>query len=205
MRAVTGLRRLVERVVTKQDYFHQPHAAEVDIGDPTRSYYYDLRARVSYPGDFEGALPIVNYGGLRFSNPIHAAQYGIANLQHYWDSKEDRWLERALQVAHDLVASGATEGSSLVWRYPLEIRGARNWLSAMAQGQVASFLLRAGTLAPDGTMMEAARGALAPLFVEIPEGGVLELIHSGRSRLEETQAMGGRIRSRVVLLPHGCC
>lgn len=169
---MTGLRGLVERVVTKQDYFHQPHAAEPDFSDPARSYYYDLRARASYPGNFKGTLPLVDYGGLQFANPIHTAQYGLGHLQRYWDSRENALLEHAAVVAHELTASGRQREAGLIWQYPLEIRGTSNWISAMAQGQVASFLLRVGTLTDSRELLEAAKGALAPFFIDIADGGV---------------------------------
>lgn len=167
-----GLRRIIELAVTKQDYFHQLHSAEPDFSDPTKSYYYDLRARVSYSGAFDGSLPVIDYGGLQFTNPIHAAQYGLGHLQRYWDSQDDVWLDRGVAIAHELVSVGTVEGFSLVWRYPLEIRSTRNWLSAMAQGQVASFLLRAARLTDDASLMKAARDALEPYFLDISEGGV---------------------------------
>jgi hypothetical protein len=169
---MTRLRDFLERMVTKQDYFHQPHRAEDDFSDATRSYYYDVRARAAYPGPFEGALPTIDYGGLRFTNPIHAAQYGLAHLQHFWDTQDPAWLAKAHRVALELVELGTPEGACLVWRYPLTLRGVRHWPSAMAQGQVASFLLRVATLTEDSHLREAAKASLATFQQDISSGGV---------------------------------
>ena len=166
------VRGYIERAVTKQDYFHQFHAAEPDNTDPERSYYYDLRARAHYDGPFNGALPVIDYRGITFTNPVHAAQYGIAHLQHYWDSGEEKWFDRAHDVARALVASAAREGASLVWRYPVPTHGACNWLSAMAQGQVASLLLRVAAQTGDTALRDSATAALEPFFHDIDSSGV---------------------------------
>jgi len=83
---MTALRSLVERIVTKNDFFHQPHIAEINCLDPGSSYYYDLRARADYPGMFKNGLPVIKYPDFEFINPVNAAQNGLANLQLYWDT-----------------------------------------------------------------------------------------------------------------------
>src|SRR5699024_10333413 len=166
------LRDLIERAVTKSDYFHQPHAAELEINRPHESYYYDLRARAYYPGEFNGALHIIDYNGIRFTNPIHVAQFGIAHLQHYWDTGNQAWLQRAHQIAIEAIDQGDMAESGLLWRYPLEVRGSQGWLSAMAQGQLASFFLRVATLTRDTGIMDAANAALNPFFYCVNAGGV---------------------------------
>lgn len=169
---MTSVRRWLERAVTKHDYFHQPHLAESDALDPSRSYYYDLRARSRYNGPFEGQLPITDYGNNRFVNPVHAAQYGIGHLQRYWDTNDSALLARASDVAEALIDLGSYERQGLVWRYPLVLQGQQDWLSAMAQGQVASFLLRVAAATADSAIFEAARASLEVFRYDIADGGV---------------------------------
>jgi len=73
---MNSIRRVVERLVTKSDYFHRYHYAEKDFLDPLRSYYYDLRARADYPGEFKDSLPVIEMGDVKYVNPVCAAQYG---------------------------------------------------------------------------------------------------------------------------------
>ncbi len=172
-----AVRTILERLVTKQDYFRQPHMAEPNPRDPLCSYYYDLRGRAKYPGTLHKGLPVVSYGSLRFVNPVSAAQYGLAHLQHYWDTGQESYLALARQVAEALVRSGGEEKEGLVWRYPVPIKGSTDWLSALAQGQAASLLLRVGFLAGEGWYLSKARRVLHPFLRRISDGGVQTLLN----------------------------
>lgn len=166
------LRQWLESLVTKTDYFHLPHKAESDPSVPQTSYYYDVRSRLHYKGGFRGNLPVISYAGSEFINPIHVSQYGLAHLQHYWDTKQRTLLDDALVIAQELVEIAGQEGDALCWRYPLALHDQTGWLSAMAQGQVASFLLRIGSLTSDEILMKKGGAALAPFARTIDEGGV---------------------------------
>ncbi len=169
---MTALRSLVERIVTKNDFFHQPHIAEINCLDPGSSYYYDLRARADYPGILKNGLPVIKYPDFEFINPVNAAQNGLANLQLYWDTGNEIRLAKSLKIADALVAYGEKEDDGLVWRYPITIAGHTNWLSAMAQGQVASLLLRLGCVTGNDWYNVKAKEVLKPFFVPITKGGV---------------------------------
>ncbi len=167
----TTLRHLLERLVTKDDYFHLPHSAEEYPADPRRSYYYDLRARVDYPGMFRNGLPVINLGNDSYVSPIGAAQFGLAHLQHYWDTGNEEYLHRAERIARAMVDI-AEEGLGLVWRHPISKRGKCNWICSMAQGQAASLLLRVGELTSSEFLIDEGRAALVCLDHDIEDGGV---------------------------------
>lgn len=167
----TTLRHLLERLVTKADYFHLPHSAEEYPADPRDSYYYDLRARVNYPGSLCNGLPVVNLGDDSYVSPIGAAQFGLAHLQHYWDTGNEEYLHSAESIARAMV-DVAEEGLGLVWRHPISKRGKCDWICSMAQGQAASLLLRVGELTSDELLIDKGRAALVCLEYDIEDGGV---------------------------------
>lgn len=166
-----ALRSLVERAVTRNDYFHLPHVADEDPEDPSSSYYYDLRARIDYPGKLQDGIPVITIGSDTLISPIGGVQLGLAYLQHYWDTGDESHLHCAERIARSLVALG-DERAGLVWRHRVHKRGCYDWMCAMVQGQAASLLLRVGVLTGDERFMENARAALAPLDRDIEMGGV---------------------------------
>jgi len=182
---MSALRGLVERIFIKNDFFHQPHVAEINCSDLSSSYYYDLRARADYPGMLKNGLPVIKYPDFEFINPVNAAQNGLANLQLYWDTGDKLRLTKALKIADSLVAYGKNEDGSLVWRYPVIIDGHTNWLSAMAQGQAASLLLRLGCVTGNDWYDTKAKEALRPFFLSIDKGGVTCLIDNKHIWFEE--------------------
>ena len=132
--------------------------------DLSSSYYYDLRGRANYPGKLKNGLPVVKYVDFEFVNPVGAAQNGLANLQLFWDTGDEFYLTKALNITKALVYYGKSENGSLVWRYPIDNRGHINWLSAMAQGQAASLLLCIGCVIGEDWYYEKAREALLKPF-----------------------------------------
>jgi len=168
-----SFRELVENIVTSRDYFHLPHRAECSSLDPNHSYYYDLRDRIDYPGKFVDGMPIVKYPTVEVPHCLAASQLGLANLQFYWYSGDVRYLDRAVRLADALVRHGSMEGDCLVWRNPAPAaNGQTGWLSGMAQGQAASFLLRVGSATGKDWYAVQARLALNPFFRPIDAGGV---------------------------------
>lgn len=173
---LNGLHKnLIERLVTKQDYFHQPHVLEEGTLAPTSSYYYDLRDRLKWPGTFSIAgLPMNFYNGQSFINPITVAQYGLSHLQYYFDCSEEFYLDKAMKIADALINLGETNNktNSLYWTYPIPHNSEINWISGMAQGQAASFLFRVGYLSDTPFFLAKAEQALQTFHFPISEGGV---------------------------------
>ncbi len=177
-----AVRRIIERLVTRQDYFHIPHVAEDNPFEPLRSYYYDLRERVDYPGDIVEGIPIVSVGHHTYPSPIAAAQLGLSNLQHYWDTEDESYLRDAEFIARALVQLGRRTERGLLWSIPVD--GYCHCLSSMIQGQAASFLLRVGGLLGDDYLFDSGKLALLPLEFDIGEGGVRTTLN-GRLWFEE--------------------
>lgn len=172
----TAARNLIERLVTKDDYFHLPHVADENPLDPWESYYYDLHIRVDYPGDLKNGLPVIKLGNDSYVNPVGAAQFGLAHLQHYWDTGNEEYLRGAERISAALVNT-TEEDLGLVWRHPISMRENCDWISSMAQDQVASLLLRVGELTDDELLIDKGRAVLVSLDYDIEDGGVRAVLN----------------------------
>ncbi len=166
------MRAFIEKLVTKQDYFHLPHTAERDPSDPCKSYYYDLRERINYPGITIKGIPVVVREKDKYASAIGGAQLGLAYLQHFWDSGDEGYLRNAEDIARSLTCIGKESNRGLLWPSPTTVNGYSNWLSSMVQSQAASLLLRVGSLTGEKFLLDSGRAALLPLDYDINNGGV---------------------------------
>jgi heparosan-N-sulfate-glucuronate 5-epimerase len=108
---------------------------------------------------------------------VAQAQWALGSYERYLETSDERWLEWALAAGRHLVRSQEPAGrlqGGLVHRepFPHTFRVSPPWLSAMAQGETASLLVRLYRETGDETLAEAASRALMPLDVPVTEGGV---------------------------------
>jgi hypothetical protein len=140
-------------------------------------------------GDEDGSVTQV--GGLMAERLIyvHQIQWGLACFERYLAGEGEEWLQGALGAGRYLVASqerrGRHEGGwvhrfSFPHTYPLP----GPWLSAMAQGQGASLLVRLHGVTAEPQFAEAARRAMRPLRLPVSAGGTRASL-GGRPFLEE--------------------
>ena len=158
-------------------------AAQFEPGEPESGYYNDLRPHVAaYAADVTEAQAAVArlVGRRETANPVTIAQFGLGAWQAARD--DERWLPALADVAAWLVGElEAAQG--LAYRFPLRhtYRLSAPWLSAMAQGEAASLLVRAAGSLGRPELLEAAAEAVRPLLEgeggivsPTPEGPVLE-------------------------------
>lgn len=162
-----------------------------------------MRLKLSYPFDWGGledfqsydfdsaGLPRVDYGiesGLRY-NAITISQYGLWCLQRFGEEGEDHHRARALACAEWLTANAAPASrGTLAWYYDfsLPFYGPQApWLSAMAQGEAVSLLVRCHVLEGREDFLEVARAAIRLLDVPVAEGGTLGALPDGSPWFEE--------------------
>jgi hypothetical protein len=134
--------------------------------DGVRGYYIDLRVKAPTPiwRPDRGLLHVV------------AAQRGLGCFERYIAGEGDVWLRGARECADSLVEcqhlDGPQAGGLLHWRplgHTFVLRPP--WISAMAQGEAASLLVRVFGATGEERYADAARRALAPLEVDAPAGG----------------------------------
>jgi heparosan-N-sulfate-glucuronate 5-epimerase len=150
--------------------FSPPVGQNIEPG--IRGYYIDFRAKAADPG---WPPQWLQPGG----EQVHVAiiQWGLGCYERYLAGDGDAWLEAAIatcdHLADEQERGGAMDGG---WahRSPLKhtYRTAVPWLSAMAQGEGASLLVRVSREVNREQYLEAAVRALAPMRVPVSAGGV---------------------------------
>jgi heparosan-N-sulfate-glucuronate 5-epimerase len=109
--------------------------------------------------------------------PASAIQWGLGCYERWLGGEGEIWLEAARSIAEQLVArqqpGGRHEGGWL-HHEPLghTYRLAAPWLSALAQGEGASLLVRVHQHTGEEHFADAARRALHPLRRPVSDGGV---------------------------------
>src|SRR5947209_4345346 len=115
---------------------------------------------------------------------IKIAQWGLGSYERYLAGQGEARLAWARSAGDHLLAEqhrgGSHDGG---WEhlapYPHTFRLRPPWLSAMAQGEGASLLVRLFAETGDERFAEGARLALRPLAIPVSEGGVRARLESG--------------------------
>jgi hypothetical protein len=107
-------------------------------------------------------------------------QHGLGCYERYLGGEGEQWLEAMLATARHLAdiqlrAGGYPHRTPFPHSYRLE----PPWLSAMAQGQAASLLIRAHIETGEDRFAESALASLAPFGVPSREGGVVATLGGG--------------------------
>jgi hypothetical protein len=108
-------------------------------------------------------------GNTLYNHPVAQAQYGIANLESYIISQDQRYLDRARLQAQRLIDTADKIGSAWYLPYPFDFylhgyqtdRRAAPWYSAMAQGQAITLFVRLFEVTGDEAYRNAADGLFA--------------------------------------------
>jgi hypothetical protein len=154
-----------------------PHATH----DRLEPYYMLFRAKADYAGHYDASgIPMLDYRGavgLHY-NPIAVAQWGLANCNLFWQTKDPSRREAAVKAAEWLVANLEQNTYGLwVWNHHFdwEYRTTLTapWYSGLAQGQGISLLLRARAITGEEKYRQAAVRAFVALTRPVGEGGVL--------------------------------
>ena len=120
-----------------------------------------------------------NYNGSEnyYYHPVGAAEYALEQYEQYQEQGDKKLLANAINVADWFVETQDT--STGEWHYPFDFSvGGTNitlkagWSSAMAQGEAISLLAKAYTETKDKKYLDAAEFALAPLKVDVKDGGL---------------------------------
>jgi heparosan-N-sulfate-glucuronate 5-epimerase len=122
-----------------------------------------------------GKLPVSTYSFGRFYTPVAIAQYGLRAHANYLATRRRAHRRDVLLAARWFVRHQRRSGA---WVYPFRhsfggFTLARNWVSALGQGQGMSLLRRAYRLKRRRAYKRAARRALGPFSRTARQGGVL--------------------------------
>ena len=153
-------------------------------GSGRRGYYIDLTAKATQAGPWPPPWLKAGHGH------VALAQLGLGHFERFAATADERHLAAARTAADHLVTTQAHEAGAhsggwlhtfpYVHRAPLRAP----WLSAMAQGEAASLLIRLFEETGEERYAEAAVRALRPMRVPVESGGVLGEV-DGSPFLEE--------------------
>lgn len=159
-------RRANAGLLSNAGSFYLPVGSHID---PTavRGYPIDLRIKAEHPvwpspdPDVPGRLV------------VGSAQYGLACYEHWLSGAGEVWLAAATDCGRYLLGTQEPDGSWLHHRplaHTFDVQAP--WRSAMAQGEVASLLVRLHLETGEERFAEAALNALGPLYKPVRNGGV---------------------------------
>jgi len=181
------------------------------------SYYFNWQGLEDFRYSFDADnIPRVDYGaeiGLRY-NAITIAQYGLFCLQKYSFSKNPTDQQRALNCA-DWLIDNAREwhNGSAAWVYNFDLdfyRTPAPWISAMAQGEGISLLLRAYLLKAKSDYIDIARKAIRTFHYPVSDGGVVDYLEDVHIVFEEypvqppVHVLNGHIFALLGLYDYAC-
>jgi heparosan-N-sulfate-glucuronate 5-epimerase len=143
--------------------------------DTVRGYYIDMRVKTNLPKSHPGEASL----------HVGVTQAGLGCFERYLCGEGEAWFDAAREYAAQLVSCQQSDGplaGGFIHRAPLKHTYVLRppWISAMAQGQGASLLIRIFQETGEQHLAESARRALQPLRVDVDEGGVSAMLDGGR-------------------------
>jgi len=139
----------------------------------------------------ERGVPQVYYPHLRrwVYNPITIAQFGLTQLSRYAMNQEQEAATAARTMAGWFVENLEDWKNGIgawVYRFDLPFYGpTAPWISAMAQGQGISLLLRVHQLFPHAAFEAASHRAVQAFYHDLKTGGVARTFPDGHAAFEE--------------------
>jgi heparosan-N-sulfate-glucuronate 5-epimerase len=155
--------------------FDQPLGTRIEPG-AVRGYHLDMRVK-AVRSDWPDAWPWAPGE----NSWIALAQFGLGAHERWLAGEGEQWLVTARGVA-DMLTDNQVEGGPRdgAWEQGFDLPHTYHlkapWISAMAQGEGASLLVRLHVATGEEHYAAAARRALGPLAVPAAEGGTSALL-----------------------------
>jgi heparosan-N-sulfate-glucuronate 5-epimerase len=183
--------------------FSQPLGSRVVPGE-LRGYYIDFRVKARSP-----AWPPPELQPLARQLHVDVAQWGLGAWEHYLASGREEWLAAAVAVGRHLVErqerDGALAGGWVhEWPYPHTFPLDPPWMSAMAQGEGASLLVRLAAETGEEALLESAVRARLPLLQPTGSGGLQSTLAGGPLLEEYPTQPASHVLNGAVFALWGC-
>jgi heparosan-N-sulfate-glucuronate 5-epimerase len=183
--------------------FSQPLGSRVVPGE-LRGYYIDFRVKARSP-----AWPPPELQPLARQLHVDVAQWGLGAWEHYLASGREEWLAAAMAVGRHLVErqerDGALAGGWVhEWPYPHTFPLDPPWMSAMAQGEGASLLVRLAAETGEEALLESALRARLPLLQPTGSGGLQSTLAGGPLLEEYPTQPASHVLNGAVFALWGC-
>jgi hypothetical protein len=151
--------------------FNQPLGQRISP-DGVHGYYIDMRVKAKSP-----VWPSPDLPPLEDALHVVVAQWGLGAYEHWLETGREEWLAAARAACDYFVGIQRTSGPlagawTHEWSFPHSFHLDPGWVSGMAQGEVASLLVRVHSETGEDAYAEAALNGMRPLTVPSSEGGV---------------------------------
>jgi heparosan-N-sulfate-glucuronate 5-epimerase len=163
-------------------FWHEtPAANSRATADRLGEYYMLFAEKADYAGPHDSAgIPMLDYRGkigLQY-NPIAIAQWGLANFNRYFSTRDTAAEKKSFQSADWLRANLQPNPFGVpVWNhfFDWEYRDTLKapWYSGLAQGQGISLLLRAAAASGRNEYLDSAQAAFESFVRQVSDGGVV--------------------------------
>ena len=169
---------------TDPDFFSSARSFPTNVGPrigtgKVDGYYVDLRFKAEAP-----AWPPDWLAPREYQLHVTTAQWALGCFERFLAGEGEEWLAGARGAGEYLVQQqergGTADGA---WVHTLPIRHSYvlppNWISAMAQGEAASLLVRLHNVTGEERFAEAALRGMYPLRVSTSAGGAQATLDGG--------------------------
>ncbi len=183
--------------------FSQPLGSRVVPGE-LRGYYIDFRVKARSP-----AWPPPELQPIERQLHVDVAQWGLGAWEHYLASGREEWLAAAMAVGRHLVERQEREGALAGgwvhnWAYPHTFPLDPPWMSAMAQGEGASLLVRLAAETGEEGLLDSALRARLPLLRPTSGGGLQSSLAGGPLLEEYPTEPASHVLNGAVFALWGC-
>ncbi len=183
--------------------FSQPLGSRVVPGG-LRGYYIDFRVKARSP-----EWPPPELQPLARQLHVDVSQWGLGAWEHYLATGREDWLAAAMAVGRHLVErqerDGALAGGWVhAWPYPHTFPLDPPWMSAMAQGEGASLLVRLAAETGEEVLLESAVRARLPLLRATASGGLQSSLAGGPLLEEYPTEPASHVLNGAVFALWGC-
>ncbi|RLG44910.1 MAG: hypothetical protein DRN81_03340 [Thermoproteota archaeon] len=165
-------------------FWHTPIRRTEVKGPEELGYYVDFSSKTSWSHLDERGIPLLYYGsdiGWRY-NPTAVAQFGLGSLERYRRGEGEAYFEMAKAQGRWLLRQMRERDGVGVWEYDFDIPAygiKAPWVSALAQGQGISLLVRLYLVENDVSFLETASKAIESFKRSVEEGGVSRKVAEG--------------------------
>ena len=165
--------RQVQNIQRFFDSSRSGRVMEANIHGPLSGYYVDFSARYRerHPFDARG-VPLLMKDGETYYHPVLISEWALGAYEHFLKTG-DTTARRSFLIAADWLKTNLrTHGAFQYWEYTLPLPAVpAPWVSALAQGEGTSVLLRAYVATGDKAYLDTASKAVAPIFYDVGVGG----------------------------------
>jgi hypothetical protein len=153
----------------------------------------------------DAGLPVYDDGSSITHNYTGLCGWALAHWARYQRTRDEKDLEPVLLASNYILRTADRRAMGMFLRSEVPGRGHVGTISAMAQGEAISVLLRSFEATGKGAFLEGALGCLGPFFHSVDEGGVVSDDFGVPWFEEYTTRPYGHVLNGMIVAVWGLC